>query len=314
MDTTETAAAKIDATTAEQPTIEQLTVEVKFYLGQLAQNIIEVGKRLIQAKALLPHGEWQNWLENNFQLTVRTARRFMQIADRFGKTVDGDRFQASQLTELLALPEDETEQFIEAKAAQGTPVEDMTVKNLRAEIADWKRRDEENQQKIAVYADELSATQIQLADTKDAMRTVSDENCGLKRELAAAQQNAQNARLELQNRPVEIEVPADYHDVKNAIAVKDAEIAKKDAQISSLQEQVQIDAERLNSQLDADNYAALAHNFHSCVQTAYQLIHNPLFAKFLADYKAKDQLHFGSDISTFKVFLQRLNTHTDDQK
>ena len=53
-DSTETAVAKIDTATvsSEQPTptLEQLTVEVKFYLRQIAQNIIEVDKRLIQAK------------------------------------------------------------------------------------------------------------------------------------------------------------------------------------------------------------------------------------------------------------------------
>ena len=92
-----------------------------------------------------------------------------------------------------------------------------------------------------VYAEELSATQIELADTKDAakkatadanekfaryenaVRAVEDENCELKRELAAAQQDAQNAKLELQNRPVEIEVASDYHDVKNSLAAKDTE-------------------------------------------------------------------------------------------
>ena len=275
------AVAKIDTATvpAEQPTIEQLTVEVKFYLGQIGQNIIEVGKRLIQAKVLLPHGEWQDWLKNNFNLSYRTAAQFIQCAERFGNVRTSAHLKSSQMIELLRLPEDETEAFIEAQAAAGTPVEDMTVKKLRAEIADWKRRDEENQQKIAVYAEELSATQIELADTKDAvkkatadanekfaryenaMRTVSDENCGLKRDLAAAQQDAQNARLELQNRPIEVVPPADYHDVKNALA-------KKDAVIDSLQLQLKGSTDALNAKKLLEDYGELALTIRSLLQTA----------------------------------------------
>lgn len=313
---TETTVAKIDTTTvpAELPTIEQLTVEVKFYLGQIGQNIIEVGKRLIQAKALLQHGEWQGWLENNFQLSYATAAKFIQCAERFSNVATSRGLKSSQMIELLRLPEDETESFIEAKAAQGTPVEDMTVKNLRKEIADWKRRDEENQQKIAVYADELSATQIQLADTKDAVRTVSDENCGLKRELAAALQDAQNAKLELQNRPVEIEVPADYHDVKNAIAVKDAEIAKKDAQISSLQKKAQADSERLDARLAAEDFAKLSHELQ-LVEKAAAFISCHIYRKdFLVEYNARDSIGFDQALSNLQRLVKVMTDLRDNQK
>ena len=49
----------------------------------------------------------------------------MQISERFSKTVDVDRFQPAQLTELLSLPDaEETEKFIEQKAAEGKAVAD----------------------------------------------------------------------------------------------------------------------------------------------------------------------------------------------
>ena len=61
----------------------------------------------------------------------------MQISEQFSKTVDVDRFKPSQMAELLALPDaEETEKFIEAKAAEGKQVADMTIKQLREEIAE----------------------------------------------------------------------------------------------------------------------------------------------------------------------------------
>ena len=102
---------------------------------------IEVGKRLIQAKSLVQHGHWQLWLNDNFQLTERTAQRFMQISERFNKNVDVDGFKPSQLTELLALPDAaETEKFLAEKAAEDKNVADMTIKQLREEIADYKAK------------------------------------------------------------------------------------------------------------------------------------------------------------------------------
>ena len=101
------------------PTLEVLTLEVKFYLNQTAQNIIEVGKRLAQAKELVPHGEWGNWLESNFSLKKSTANNFMRCAERFGNFQTSGNLNSSQMVELLSLPAEETEQFIEAKAAEG---------------------------------------------------------------------------------------------------------------------------------------------------------------------------------------------------
>ena len=59
--------------------------------------------------------------------------RFEIFADRFSNFQTSGNFSQSQLVEMLALPAGEEEKFIEQKAAEGTPVEDMTVKQLRAQ-------------------------------------------------------------------------------------------------------------------------------------------------------------------------------------
>ena len=115
-------------------TLEDLTDEIKYYLRKMGQNIIEIGKRLTLAKEKLPHGEWQNWLEDNFNLSNQTARKFMQVAERFGKTRIDARFGSTQMIQMLSLPEGEEEKFIAEKEAEGMPVQDMSVKKLRAEI------------------------------------------------------------------------------------------------------------------------------------------------------------------------------------
>ena len=63
--------------------IETLPAKIKFYLQKTAENVVEIGKRLILAKEMVEHGKWADWLEINFALKVRMAQRFMVIADRF---------------------------------------------------------------------------------------------------------------------------------------------------------------------------------------------------------------------------------------
>ena len=151
-----------------EPSNEQLTAEIKVYLGQIGQNIIEVGKRLHIMKGRIPHGEWQNWLKDNFQLSYATAARFIQCAERFGNVVSIRGFNSTQMIAMLSLPAEETTAFIEAKAAEGKPVEKMTIRQLREEVQQWKARAEEADKKIADSNAKLSETQSELQDARNA--------------------------------------------------------------------------------------------------------------------------------------------------
>ena len=76
----------------------------------------------------------------------------MNIAKRFGSNSETFRnLGYSQMIQLLKLPAGEEEKFIADKAANGTPVEDMTVKKLRAEIKDWKAQADKNKKEAKKY-------------------------------------------------------------------------------------------------------------------------------------------------------------------
>ena len=67
---------------------------------------------LTEAKTFLKHGDWQTWLDDNFKLSYRTAAKFIQCAERFGKVPMSADLSSSQMFELLALPAAETENFM----------------------------------------------------------------------------------------------------------------------------------------------------------------------------------------------------------
>jgi hypothetical protein len=54
---------------------------IKGLMRRTAEDVITIGQALIRQKAALPHGSFLPWIEAEFEMTDRTARRFMSVAD-----------------------------------------------------------------------------------------------------------------------------------------------------------------------------------------------------------------------------------------
>ena len=53
------------------------------------RRAIESGEALVEAKRLVEHGEWLQWLSENFNGSVRIAQRWMRIAERKAELESG---------------------------------------------------------------------------------------------------------------------------------------------------------------------------------------------------------------------------------
>lgn len=106
---------------------------------------IEIGRRLVEAKALLQHGEWGGWLETAVDYSQRTAQNLMKIFEEYGADsipLFGDNAKAqafadltySQAVALLGVPAEEREAF-----AQENDVASKSTRELQQMI---RERDE----------------------------------------------------------------------------------------------------------------------------------------------------------------------------
>lgn len=156
--------------------LTELEVEIKFHLGQMAGHAIEIGKLLIQAKSQVEHGDWQNWLIKNFNLGQSSANKFMKIAERFGtKSESIPNLGTTQLITMLALPEGEEEKFMAEKSAENNPVEDMTIKELKAEIKDYKEKLTAAEKLRDGYKTSSEIAESQLETLNDSIKKLSRE-------------------------------------------------------------------------------------------------------------------------------------------
>ena len=109
------------------------------------QNSVEIGQWLTQAKALVKHGQFSAWLDDNFQMTDRTARNYMKVAAYFGvnsplKTENVFRFQPAALIELTKIPAADIQNFL-SQAAAGVDLAKLSVRNLRDLIKNFLTRE-----------------------------------------------------------------------------------------------------------------------------------------------------------------------------
>ena len=202
--------------TADRPrTVEQIAVEINFYKAQTVQNIIEIGKRLIEAKERLPHGEWADWLRDAVDFSERSARNFMRLATEYGNRQPVADLGYTKMLALLQVPEEDREAFLaESHLVNGVPktVGEMSKRELnqairerdqaRKEAAEQKARAKREYDNYmnALVAKEKADEQLEIAK-----REASEQRKRAERAQRCVD-DLQGQVIELQHRPVEVAV------------------------------------------------------------------------------------------------------------
>lgn len=196
---------------ADSQILDKLVLEIKFYSQQTALNMIEVGKRLIEAKKEVPHGQWEGWLNEKVDISYRSATRLMQVARECSNLPTLASLSSSKIFALLDLPSDDRESFIqqphELASGEIKTVDEMTTRQLQETIKAQKeaeRRAEEAEQELAKELEETKKLE-------EALSVLEDDNIVLRRE-----------NKELADRPIDIAVqevikeviPDDYNLLK----------------------------------------------------------------------------------------------------
>lgn len=117
----------------EKSNLSQIEAEITVLKHQTAQNIIEIGRRLIKAKEIVPYGEWGRWLECKVDFSQSMANKFMKVATEFSDSESIPKVGLSKLIMLTTVEKEERETFI-----KNNPVEDMTTRELRQAIKEKK--------------------------------------------------------------------------------------------------------------------------------------------------------------------------------
>ncbi len=175
--------------------LDQVTQGIRVLTAQTVANMCQIGKLLTEAKAMVGHGGWGDYLEKEVSYSQSTANNFMRLFEEYGEFGPNSQTIANlgptKAGLLLALPAEVREQFAEEH-------KDDSVRQLKAEIAKLTRRADQAEEDalaqkelLAIATEENGALKQRLdgidADYKAQLDTVDRENDDLRQKLAEAE-------------------------------------------------------------------------------------------------------------------------------
>ena len=170
MEMTTTNTALANETEADQ--LARLAAEINTIKAQtlaMVQNAtLEIGKRLIQAKGAVGHGNWSKWLADNVDYSERTAQNIISIYERFGNgqqklfgaTADPEQVAKLNRSQMLALMSiKDEEQCFEFMEEHKEDLQDMSKRELEAaikELNEVKAKSEEKDRRLNQAHDDMA--------------------------------------------------------------------------------------------------------------------------------------------------------------
>lgn len=209
----------------EKRTPEQIGAEIRMYVdvGRRVTLLcaIEIGRRLVEAKELLSHGEWLPWLERETEFSSSSAQRYMKVYEEYGASQIGlfgpetnsptlGNLPISKALALLSVPESDRVEF-----AEEVDAEHISVRELEEKIREREAQVEELQKDLEGERQRGEDAIREKEHAEELMRHTLDE---------AKKQIAELAKLnqELENRPVEVAVETVRDEEAIAAAAKEA--------------------------------------------------------------------------------------------
>ena len=150
--------------------IEKTTAEILILKDQTAQNIIEIGRRLIEVKERLEHGEYLKWLKEKVDFTERTAQRFVKVATVFSNTTPVSHLGTRKLLALAGLDEEDRQEVMKENK-----VEDMTTRELERvvkEKKEIKKQLEEEQELSNELQEEIKEKEKQIKTLQNEIENI----------------------------------------------------------------------------------------------------------------------------------------------
>ena len=193
--------------------LETVTAEIVTITGQVKCAVvsaaIEIGRRLVEAKELVPHGEWGKYLQEKVSFSTSQANNMMRLYNEYGSNQESlfgtgakaiEALSVTSAIRLLSLPAEEREAFVEEN-----DVAAMSTRELERAIR------ERNEAREAQKAAEATARQSENA-VKAAEAAVADYReklAALEKKLDSAKAGEQKAREAMKQLKENPAVPED---------------------------------------------------------------------------------------------------------
>ena len=150
-----------NATTGTPSVLDGLAMQARALRLSINVNMWQLARVFIEAKELVPHGEWGKWLKENADVGERTAQDMMAAYRRFGGKAPFEGLTPTQTFKLLPLPEGTEDRFMEEH-----DVQNMSTREIQEAVK--RTREEMEQEKQSAILETRNAAQSILDKVKEA--------------------------------------------------------------------------------------------------------------------------------------------------
>lgn len=168
---------------------DMIAVEINTIKAQArdvyVRSAIEIGRRLCEVRAMVPHGKWGEWLKANVDYSERTAQNLMAVYEEYGRNGDTQAIAGLSFTQAVLLLRLDGESRAELLEEKDVPA--MSVRQLEEEI---RRANEEIEKRQVTIEQLMQADAQRQATERDAAEAIRRDLDAAKREASAA-----NARM-----------------------------------------------------------------------------------------------------------------------
>lgn len=180
-------------------TPEIIAAEINYIAQKTRETVlsgaIEIGRRLVEAKELVPHGQWEQWLRENVSYSQSTANNLMAVFREYGggqqslfqraNPAEIADLSYSKAVALLVLPREQREEFLEQN-----PVAGMSTRQLQAAIKEAKEQLEQSIEERQKYQKQAGEEMGRANRLEQEAREAANREAGLRRQLEQLEEKA----------------------------------------------------------------------------------------------------------------------------
>lgn len=136
-------------------TLERVTAEARILRMSINMNMFHLARVLVEAKEVVPHGEWLAWIRENADVSEKTAEDMMAAYRRFKDNPQIQQLAPSKTYKLLALPAGTESAFLEQHDVENMTTRQIAeaVKKARAEEQEKARQSIEQERALREEAE-----------------------------------------------------------------------------------------------------------------------------------------------------------------
>lgn len=206
------------------------------------RGTIEIGKRLIEAKSLVPYGQWGKWLEENVDYSERTAQDAMRIAMEYGKRETQALAEIQNTTQavlLLALSSAERDRFV-----QEHDMKTISTRELEDEIKQLKAEKEKQQLTIEELMGQLETAPAQQEEKPDRTAELEQQLAEAQKQLSEAEKRRMNELNAEQEKTKKASAEAsklrtDLAEARKQTEVKEKQLLRTEEELTEARKAVQ---------------------------------------------------------------------------